>query len=196
MPGGTVITFGLPTLIDGYILPAFTSSTAFDVTSFDTSGFDVTSGAFAVTYDGSDDLLDPTDVTTDINPALQDRPYGLALRDPYFAANHPQERLPFTSDDGLQITVTAAPLLGGPSQRIRVFDVTDVGTSTATLFFDLIPHSSEGVLVYRDGVRGTLGAEYTVDCFARTATIDIVGVSLVQIHVFGFGGSSIINADH
>jgi endo-alpha-1,4-polygalactosaminidase (GH114 family) len=195
IPLGAVISFGLPTVIDGYVLPAFTSANAFDVTAFDTIGFDIHSGILDVDYDGGDNPLDPNAIQVSVNPATQYRPYGLGLRDPYYAANHPQERLPFTGDDGLQMTVTTMPQAGGPPQIIWLFDVSGDDGTTATLFFSELPHASDAVLVYRDGVRATFGSDYTVDYFGRTVTVDIVGVDLVQIHSFGFGGTSTINAN-
>ena len=192
---GIPISFGLPTLIDGYVLPAFTSSTAFDITGFDLSDFDVDTGIFDIVYDGGS--FDPVSSQTDINPSLPNHPHGLDLRDPYFAANHPQERLPFTSDDGLQIMITSLPLVGGPAQMIKVFNVSGLTTSTATLFFDLIAQASDAVLVFRDGVRGTLGTDYSVDIFTRTISVNLLNgskrIQRVHVHSFGFGGTSVID---
>ena len=67
-------------------------------------------------------------------------------------------------------------------------------TNTATLFYDLIAQSAEAVMVFRDGVRATLGTDYTVDYFARSVTVDLTlngsPVQQVMLHPFGFGGTS------
>ena len=197
IPAGATITFGLPNAIDGYILNAYSAPGSFDIGGFDNVDFDENTGILDVTYDGGTDPLDPSTIEVDINPPLPSRPGGLDLRDPYYAADHPQERLPFTSDDGLQMTVTALPLAGGPSQIIKEFFVGAMTTSTTTLFYDLVAHASDAVLVFRDGVRATLNADYTVDHFHRTVTVNLLigmdRVTKVLIHVFGFGGTSTID---
>ena len=116
-----------------------------------------------------------------------------ALLDPYFSENHPEERLLFTADDGLQIFVMSDADIGGPPQVIKEFNVSSYGTSTATLFFDLIAQSASGIMVFLDGVRTT---DFTVDYFNRTVTVTITDINFVQIHAFGFGGTTVIDETH
>ena len=112
---------------------------------------------------------------------------------PYYAPNHPQERVPFLADDGLQLIVTTTADPGGPSQIIKLFNVS-ADTGSVTLFFDLIAQAAAGVMVFYDGVRQTLTSDYTVDQLSRTVTCtDVTGVSFVAIHAFGFGGLSVIS---
>lgn len=111
----------------------------------------------------------------DINPKLVSRTTN-SMRDPYFAPNHPEERLPFAADDGLQLTVTANANAGGPPQIIKEFNVFDIVTSTTTLFYDLISQSNNAVMVFRDGVRAILNTDYTVDYFNRTVTVNVHNV--------------------
>ena len=168
----------------------------FHVLIFDESGFDTTTDIYGTEYDGSTLSPAPT-VNIDINPPLTSRPGGFDLRAPYYSPNHPQERLAFASDDGLQLIVTAGADAGGPPQIIKTFNVASV-SSPATLFFDLIAQAATGVMVFYDGVRKVLGTDFTVDHLSRTVTVTFSGVTYVSIHAFGFGesGTAPANEQH
>jgi hypothetical protein len=189
---GTYVTIDLPDWVDGYELQNYTAPVSeFDMAPFDTDPLDIVTTIYDSTYDGST-LASPA-IDYSINPPLTSRPGGFDLRSPYYSANHPEERIPFIGDDNIQITVSADEDVGGPSQIIKVYDVSAYTTATATLYYDLIAQSSVAVMVFMDGVRGVLGTDYTLDYFDRTVTVNITGVNLVQIHVFGFGGTSVID---
>lgn len=195
VPADTMVTFTLPNWLDGYILQTFEAPISeFDLEPFDEEEFDTTTTIYDITYDGST-LSDP-DISIEINPPQTSQANGLGFYAPYFAADHPEERVPFTADDGLQLIVTANPDVGGPPQIIKAFNVSTLGGSTATLFFELIAQAASGVMVFLDGVRATLNVDYTVDHFERSVTVDITGVDIVSIHGFGFGGDSVVNEQH
>lgn len=191
IPSGTTITFTLPNNIDGNHVSDLTSPSDFDTIGFDTVGFDTTVVDYVDSaIDGSS--LDTPTIELNINPSdvSKSRPDGYGLRDPYYSADHPEEKLPLVVDDGIQITVTANSLSGGPSQTIKEFDVS--GLTTATLFFDMIAQASSSIMVFRDGVRAIQNIDYIVNYFDRKIDVDTTGVTFVQIHAFGFGGDSII----
>ncbi len=192
IPAGTNITFELPIWIDGYILQTFEPPIGdFDMVGFDSEGFDTETDIYDTTYDGNS-LTNPP-ISISINPPLTSRPGGFDLRAPYYTPGHPEERITFNGDDGLQIFVTAGADSGGPPQIIKSYNVSSLNTSTATLFFDMIPQANISVMVFRDGLRAIYNSDYTVDYFNRTVTVYITNVEIVDIHVFGFGGTSAIS---
>jgi hypothetical protein len=109
---------GAPVVYDGFTNPA--SAQPLTLLGFDEDGLDT---------DSFDDITQPVPdgfaVTPDIdiNPPLPSRPGGYDLRAPYYAPNHPEERVPFSADDGLQLVITTAPRAGAPPQNIKVFRV-------------------------------------------------------------------------
>lgn len=190
IPVGTTISVDLPNWIDGFVLQTFAPPVSeFDIAPFDVDPLDIDTDIYDSSYDGS--TLAGANPAFSINPPLPSRPGGFDLRSPYYAINHPQERVPFAADDGLQLTVSANADIGGPPQIIKAFDVSDM-TSPATLFYDLIAQSAMAVMVFRDGIRANLTTDYTVDHFNRTVTVDVSNINIVQIHAFGFGATSVI----
>lgn len=154
-----------------------------------------------------------------INQPATSRPGGFDLRAPYYAADHPEERVPFSADDGLQLTVTARPHAGAPPQLITTVAFNagldspgailltgtagaNVGTTvpSMTVFYDFIAQSADAVMVFRDGVRAIRGSDYTIDYFGRSATVDLlldgVPVRTILLHAFGFGAASVITEQH
>lgn len=159
-------------------------------------------GTLLSTFNLIDDggTLVPESYAVDINPGQPSQPGGYDLRAPYFGAQHPEERVPFGADDGLQITVTADPLAGGPPQSIKLFEVGRLTGTTATLFYDMISQSAASVLVFCDGVRTSLGTDYTVDYLRRSVTVNLTvnatAVQRVIIQVLSFGAISAITEQH
>jgi hypothetical protein len=193
IPVGTSIRFNLPNWVSGYLLQTFNAPVSeFDILPFDAEGFDNDTDVFGTTYSGG---TPPRTVTIDINPVQTSRP-GFGFIAPYYMPNHPQERVPFLVDDGLQLIVTADPLAGGPPQVIKAFDVSAYGSSTAILFFDLVAQAKNGIMVFRDGIRAVLDTDFTVDHLGRTVEVDITGITIVNIHAFGFGGTKAVNEQH
>ena len=164
---GTAITIALPTNIAGTDLVPSTPPDEYDGGSGWTS----------------------SDVIS-LNPPLPSRPGGFDLREPYANAQ-PEERVPFQSNDSLHLMVTALPEAGAPPEITRMFNVTGL-SGTVTLFFGMVAQSSTAVLVYRDGVRATLGTDYTVSYFDCTVTVNVSSNQRVLVHAFGFGGASTI----
>ncbi len=134
----------------------------------------------------------PYDVLLNPDP-LPNQPGGYDLRDPYHSADHPEERVPFNADDALHLLITSQPVAGQPPQIVKSFDVREVTSPTVTLPYDRIAQSATAVLVFCDGIRQILDIDYSVDYFGCTVTIyDLIGVSTITLHAFGFGGTSAI----
>lgn len=161
----------------------------YDSVPYDSEGWDGSVATVgAITDGGALDGSDPYSAT--VNDAATSRPGGLDLRAPYYGPDHPEERVPFGADDAFVMTVSAAPAPGMPKQVAKVFDVSAL-TGTATVRFDLIPQSAESVLVYFDGVRATLGTDYTVDYFARTISAALLdNQQMLFVQVVGFGSNA------
>jgi hypothetical protein len=177
-------------LLNSFDLPAWSEQ---PTTGWDQSGITaatVPSG----TLDGG--ALVPSPYATTINSPLPDEPGGLELRAPYRAQEHPEERVAYGADDGLQLIVTTEARIGGLPQTIKVFTISNA-TAPVTLFFDLIVQSASAVMVFNNGLRAVLGTDYVVDQFARTITINPLVNHLplgkVIIHGFGFGGDTAVN---
>jgi hypothetical protein len=151
--------------------------------------------------DGSTFSPTPT-IAVGINPAQPSQPGGYDLRPPYYAAEHPEERIVLTSDDNILLHVTAQPLAGGCPQIVKVFDLNQSTLSglTTTLFMDMLPHSMNAVMVFCDGLRAVLGTDYTVDYLNRSVilnrTVNGNAVGRAVIHVFSFGGTSAVTEQH
>ena len=198
IPAGTNITFDLPYWLDGYILQAFGSITSdFDIYGFDDDGFDtVVSEIYGAAYTGQDVNFDtPPTLDVSINPSLpsQSQADGFGFVSPYFTPGHPEERIPFVADDGLQIIVTADADPGGPPQVIKTFNV-NPSDVTFEGFFDLIAQANDGIMVFVDGLRIYDG--YIIDYLGRTVSLTLDDNSRVSIHAYGFGGLSPVNEQH
>jgi hypothetical protein len=145
------------------------------------------------TLDGGGLLPGP--VAADINAPLPDEPGGLELRAPYRAQEHPEERIPFAADDGLQVIVTTDARSGALPQAVKLFTISNAH-APVTLFYDLMAQSAAAVMVFNNGLRARPGIDFTVDQFARTVTINPTvndaPLGRVLIHAFGFGGDTAV----
>jgi len=174
--------------VDGFIFNA----NDYPVSNYPTSGWDTLgiSETSQVALTVSGDRF-ATVETTVVNPSLPGQPREYGLRDPALEAEHPEERIGYAADDGLQLIVTSLANAGAPPIEIKRFDL-PAFTGTQTFSFATMAQSAAAVLVHCNGLRATLGTDYTVDHFGRTVTINATlqtsPVTRVVLHVFGFGG--------
>lgn len=99
-----------------------------------------------------------------------------------FASVSPQERVMFK--------ITSDGFGGALPQTVKYYNTASAATSTVALAFGVVAQSNEGVAIFRDGVRATYGVDYTLDLFRMTASVNVSGISLIAIHVFGTGANT------